>query len=73
MTRWRKRLGDAGAEQMLRETIEAGIKMGVIRPAELKRVNVDTTVRDQGDSFSHRCQALSSLRERLVKAARAKG
>ncbi len=44
MTRWRKRLGEAGAEQMLQVTIEAGISMRVIRPAELKRVNVDTTV-----------------------------
>ena len=44
MTRWRKRLGDGGAEQMPRATIEAGMKMRVIRPAELKRVNVDTTV-----------------------------
>ncbi len=60
MTRWRKRLGDAGAEQMLRATIEAGMKMRVIRPAELKRVNVDTTGGDQGHSFSHRCQTLSA-------------
>ncbi len=44
MTRWRQRLGDAGADQMLRATIEAGIAMRVIRPAELKRINVDTTV-----------------------------
>ena len=44
MTRWRKRLGEAGAEQMLQVTIETGISMRVIRPAELKRVNVDTTV-----------------------------
>jgi IS5 family transposase len=44
MTRWRKRLGDAGAEQMLRATIEASVQMRVIRPAELKRINVDTTV-----------------------------
>jgi len=44
MTRWRKRLGDAGAEQMLRATIEASVQMRVIPPAELKRINVDTTV-----------------------------
>jgi IS5 family transposase len=44
MTRWRKRLGEAGAEQMLRATIEAGMKMRVIGPAELKRINADTTV-----------------------------
>src|ERR1035441_8215998 len=51
MTRWRKRLGDAGAEQMLRATIEAGVEMRVIRPAELKRINVDTTVQTKAIRF----------------------
>ena len=40
----RQRLGEAGAKQMLRATIETGIAMGAIRPAQLKRINVDTTV-----------------------------
>jgi len=31
MTRWRKRLGEAGAEAMLKATIETGVAMGVIR------------------------------------------
>ena len=44
MTRWRQRLGEAGAEQKLRETIEAGMRMKAIRPAELQRLNVNTTV-----------------------------
>ena len=44
MTRWRQPLGEAGTEQILRETIAAGIKMGFIRAAQLKRINVDTTV-----------------------------
>src|SRR5208337_3532635 len=44
MTRWRTRLGDAGAEQMLRATIEAGMKMKAIHPTQLQRINVDTTV-----------------------------
>jgi IS5 family transposase len=51
MTRWRKRLGDAGAEQMLRATIEAGIAMRVIGPAELKRINVDTRFRPRPSVF----------------------
>ena len=29
MTRWRKRLGEAGAETMLKATIEAGVAMKV--------------------------------------------
>jgi IS5 family transposase len=87
MTRWRKRLGDAGAEQMLRATIEAGIAMRVIRLAELRRVNVDTTVETKAGVPSDRSSSLGwkairfptdarlyqRMRERLVKAARAEG
>ena len=73
MTRWRKRLGDAGAEQMLRATIEAGIEMRVIRPAELKRINVDTTVETKAIRFPTDARLYQRMRERLVKAARAEG
>ena len=51
MTRWRQRLGEAGAEQMLRATIVAGIEMGAIRSAQLKRINVDTTVQTKAIRF----------------------
>jgi IS5 family transposase len=73
MTRWRKRLGEAGAEQMLRATIEAGIEMRVIRPAELKRVNVDTTVQTKAVRFPTDARLYQRMRERLVKVARAEG
>ena len=71
MTRWRKRLGDAGAEQMLRATIETGIAMRVIRPAELKRINIDTTVQTKAIRFPTDARLYQRMRERLVKAARA--
>jgi len=32
MTRWRKRIGDAGAEELLKETIHAGLKTKAVRP-----------------------------------------
>src|ERR1017187_4837517 len=73
MTRWRKRLGEAGAEQLLRATIETGISMRVIRPAELKRVNVDTTVQTKAIRFPTDARIYQRMRERLVKAARAEG
>ncbi len=73
MTRWRKRLGEAGAEQMLRATIETGIAMRAIRPAELKRVNVDTTVQTKAIRFPTDARLYQRMRERLVKAARAEG
>jgi IS5 family transposase len=73
MTRWRKRLGEAGAEQMLRATIEAGMRMRVIRPAELKRINVDTTVQTKAIRFPTDARLYQRMRERLVKVARAEG
>ncbi len=71
MTRWRSRLGEAGAEQMLRATIEAGMRMRVVRPAELKRINMDATVQSKAIRFPTDARRDNRMRERLVKAARA--
>ena len=73
MTRWRKRLGAAGAEQMLRATIEAGMAMRVIRPAELQRINVDTTVQTKAIRFPTDARLYQRMHEKLVKTARAEG
>jgi len=73
MTRWRQRLGEAGAEQMLRETIAAGMKMGAIRPAQLKCINVDTTVQTKAVRYPTDARLYHRCRERLVKAARRQG
>ena len=73
MTRWRQRLGEAGAEQMLRATITAGIKMGSIRSAQLKRINVDTTVQTKAVRYPTDARLYHRCRERLVKAARREG
>jgi IS5 family transposase len=73
MTRWRKRLGEAGAEQMLRETIEAGLRMKAIRPQQLQRLNVDTTVQTKAIRFPADARLYHRMRERLVKTARAEG
>ena len=73
MTRWRQRLGEAGAEQMLRATIKAGMRMRVIRPTELKRINVDTTVQTKAIRFPTDARLYQRMRERLVKVARAEG
>src|ERR1039457_4098728 len=73
MTRWRQRLGEAGAEQMLRATIAAGIEMGSIRPAQLKRINVDTTVQTKAVRYPPDARLYHRCRERLVKMARREG
>jgi IS5 family transposase len=73
MTRWRQRLGEAGAEQMLRSTIGASMKMGAIRPVQLKRINVDTTVQTKAIRFPTDARLYNRCPERLVKTARQQG
>jgi IS5 family transposase len=73
MTRWRKRLGEAGAETMLRATIETGAAMKAITPAQTRHVNVDTTVQTKAIRHPTDARLYERARERLVKAARQAG
>ena len=73
MTHWRQRLGEGGAEQMLRATIETGIKIDAIGGAQLKRINVDTTVQTKAIRFPTDARLYNRCRERLVKLARQQG
>ncbi len=51
MTRWRQRLGEAGAKAMLKETIDTGLRMKAIKPTQLQRVNYDMTVQTKTVRF----------------------
>jgi IS5 family transposase len=44
MTRWRKRIGPTGLEEMLKASVGVGLDTGVAKPGSLERVSVDTTV-----------------------------
>jgi IS5 family transposase len=44
LTRWRKRLGPDGLENLLAAPIQAGLESGAVQPSSLKRISVDTTV-----------------------------
>jgi len=73
MSRWRKRLGEAGAEAMLKSTIDTGLKIKVITPLQIERVNVDTTVQTKAVRFPTDARLYERARERLVKTARKQG
>jgi IS5 family transposase len=51
MTRWRKKIGEQGAEKLLAESIAAGLRTQTIKPASLVQVNVDTTVQEKALDF----------------------
>ena len=69
LTRWRKRLGEAGVEELLAETIEAAKRAGVIKASSVKRVIVDTTVMEKAIAHPTDSRLLERCREHLVKAA----
>jgi IS5 family transposase len=73
LTRWRKRLGEAGVEELLAETIEAAKRAGVIKAASVKRVIVDTTVMPKAIAHPTDSRLLERCREHLVKAAARNG
>ena len=66
MTHWRKRIGQEGAEAMLKQTIEAGPKLKAVKPSQLERVNVDTTVQEKHVRFPTDARSYDRARQRLV-------
>ena len=70
MTRCRKRIGDAGTEELLKQTIEAGLKLNAVKATQLKWVNVDTTLQEKEISFPTDARLYDCVRERSVKEAK---
>ena len=70
MTQWRKRIGEAGEEELLKETIAAGLTIKAVKPHQLKRVNVDTTVQEKDIRFPTDARLYDRARQKLVDAAK---
>jgi IS5 family transposase len=69
LVKWRQRLGEEGCEWLLTETINAGLKLKVIKPSSLKRVVVDTTVQEKNISFPTDAKLYHKARQRVVGLA----
>lgn len=70
MTRFRKRIGAAGCETMLKMTIQAGLTSKTITPRSLQAVNVDTTVQDKAIAFPTDARLYHKARAALVRQAK---
>jgi hypothetical protein len=70
MTRWRKRLGEAGAEAMLNAPIETGVAVKVGKSTQWSHLNIDTTVLTKAFSYLSGACLYARARERLVVHAR---
>jgi IS5 family transposase len=70
---FRKRIGKAGMERLLQETVRVGLKSGVITARALQKVSVDTTVQEKAIRFPTDTQLCHKAREELTKTAKTLG
>lgn len=70
MSRWRKRVGADGAEELLKQTIQTAVKQKYVKRASCERVNVDTTVQPKAIRFPTDARSYNRMREVLVKSAK---
>jgi IS5 family transposase len=73
MTRWRKRIGADGAEELLSQTITTALKQKYLKETQCQRINVDTTVQTKAIRFPTDARLYDRMRETLVKSAQDEG
>jgi len=73
LTRFRERLGEEGAEELLKETIELARRLKLLKEKDLRRVIVDTTVQEKNVSYPTDAGLINGAREKLVKEAKKGG
>lgn len=67
--RFRRVLGEAGVEQLLKTTIEAAVDMKVITPSEFERVIVDATVQEKAVAHPSDSRLLEVARATIAQLA----
>ena len=70
LTRFRERLGEQGAEELLKQTIEVAKRAGFLKKGDLRKVIVDTTVQEKNISYPTDGKLINKAREKLVKEAK---
>lgn len=71
--RFRRAIGEAGVEELLKATIDTAVATKAIRPGEFERVIVDTTVQEKVIAHPTDSRLLEIARRKVVTAARAAG
>ena len=73
LTRWRKRIGQAGVDALLKELLQTAKRSGHLKCSDVGHVNVDTTVQEKAIAFPTDARLYHKMREALVRAANARG
>ncbi|RUT94874.1 IS5 family transposase [Mesorhizobium sp. USDA-HM6] len=73
ITRWRQRMGEEPITALLQESLAVAVKSGAMKPADTRRVIVDTTVQPKNVMFPTDAKLIHRARERLVRLAKQVG
>ena len=68
--RFRRVLGEAGVEQLLKSTIEVSVSMGVVKKSEFERIIVDTTVQEKAIAHPTDSRLMEIARHKVASAAK---
>lgn len=71
--RFRRAIGEDGLEHLLKFTIETAVEIKAVKPAELERVIVDTTVQEKAIAHPVDSRLLEIARHKVVGAAKRAG
>ena len=73
LTRWRQRMGEEKLQALLQESLSVAARTEAIKPSDLNRVIVDTTVQPKNVMFPTDARLLNRAREILVRLAQRHG
>lgn len=73
LVKFRQLLGEEGVEELLAQTINVAVELKLIKPQELSRVIVDSTVQHKAIAHPTDSRLLETARAKLVQAAKDAG
>ena len=73
LTRWRQRMGEEKLQALLQESLAVATRTEAMKPSDLARVVIDTTVQPKAVMFPTDAKLLNRARERLVRWRRRRG
>jgi IS5 family transposase len=69
LTRWRQRMGEERLQALLQESLAVAARTEALKPSDLARVVIDTTVQPKAVMFPTDAKLINRARERLVRLA----
>jgi len=69
LTRWRQRMGEEKLLALLQESLAVAARTEAVKPSDLARVVIDTTVQPKAVMFPTDAKLINRARERLVRLA----